>query len=798
MKHCFLRAILIAGISIAGGAWAQTPAPEATWTPITVRPTGAEQDLTTRLEEFRGFRLDTTAMRRLLATAPPEFVMIPAQSPTIVTIPFPDATMRRFTVVESPILSPELQRRHPNIRTYVGQGVEDRTMRARFDLTVNGFSATVFTTDRVVFVDPVRVGNNRDHVSYYRTPFTEPFRCLVEGKEAADGMAEIMSQRPTGDTLWTYRLAANATGEYTVFFGGVDNARAQMVTSFNRVNGVYETDFTIRLSLVYLNPYPDPNTDPFTRGTVIDGTLLNQNQAALDQNWGNSNYDVGHVLSRGGGGIAFLRATCSGPNKGKGASALNNPRGDAFDIDYLAHELGHQFGGDHTFNGTQGGCGGNRVSTSAYEPGSGSTIMAYAGLCSGDNVQNNSDPYFHTRSYEQFLIWRSGGGNCAVRTATGNTPPTVNAGDDFQIPRGTPFILTAAGSDPDGDALTYCWEQFDLGTGDFGPLFRSRTATVSPSRFLPRLATVLNNVNDRWERLAPVDRALNFRVTIRDNRAGAGGASYDDVRIVVAGDPMVVVSPNGGESWVGGSRQSVTWIVGGGSVSPTVDIFLSTNGGTSFENGQATLVADDVANDGEQEIIVPNVDTNQARIFVVSSNGRFYDVSNGNFSITRGSSETILPTSYQVTRGSEVGSNDVQKIRDGNDGNPAIVRQAFQFAPTIANAELTANLQVPGGNPVTSATLAVRVAGNPLPLSSARREIALFNWSTGQFEVVSTQSPMSGTSFETVTVGLNSGQVGNFINGAGDVRVATRIFQQSPVSPAWTMSVSLVRLEITR
>jgi hypothetical protein len=585
------------------------------------------------------FGLDVEALGRSLARAPMEFVTKTASLP-VIELPTPDGGVARFLFEESPILSAELSREHPEIRAYRAQGLDNPTLTARFDLTTSGFHAIVFSPGEVSLIDPFP-GESGLYMAYRKRDAreAEPFRCLVEDDAHDDhGLVEpalkISPNNPSGTQLRTYRLAVTATDEYTAWAGSTAQAQNRIVTTFNRVAGIYERDLAISFNIVCFNIYPnDPlNPDPFIN--TVNGALLNANDADLDTNCGSSNYDLGHLLSQGGGGgLAGLGACKS--SKGRGATSRGNPSGDAFEVDFVAHEVGHQLDADHTFNGTTGSCSGNRVASSAYEPGSGTTIMAYAGICGTENVQANSDDDFHTRSFDQIRAYQAGDGACGTVVGTGNVVPIVNAGPDYTIPRDTPFTLTASGSDGNSDALTYAWEQYDLGaatsappTGtSTGPLFRSRPRTSGPSRTLPRLTDLLSGASTPWEVLPTVDRTLNFRVTARDSRVGGGGSDWDAMQVTVAGSPFLITSPLGGDVLECGGDDSLEWLVGGGSVAANVKASFSSDDGTSFSTALAST-----ANDGDADVTVPQTLTINGRYMLEAIGNIFFDVS-GRFSI---------------------------------------------------------------------------------------------------------------------------------------------------------------------
>ncbi|MBX7134287.1 MAG: hypothetical protein K1X67_16560 [Fimbriimonadaceae bacterium] len=628
-------AVLALMVALPGAAQDKTP-----WTLFQPILTGAadQNPEIEQLNAYAAYRLDVKAFKASLDKAPLER---PFAIPAIIDLPMPDGGVSKFRVLESPILSPDLAAKIP-IRTYIIQGVDDPHASGRIDFGTYGFHGAIFSPKGDVIIDPIRRSNTREYVAFYRRDHVVPrwqFTCWTDASAVPPDFGGGGIQT-TGPTLKTYRLALNTTTEYTTVFGTVAAAQAAATTSVNRVTGVYEKDAAIRLNLTSLTCWT--GADPYTNNDGV--TMLTQNQTRCDATPGSANYDIGHVFSTGGGGVAFLACVGVAGSKAKGVTGLPTPTGDAFDIDYVAHEMGHQYGGRHSFNGTTGACGGgNRDSVSAYEPGSGSTIMGYAGICGAEDLQAHSDAYFHTKSIDEMVAWRNNASSGGTSSNTGNSAPTVNAGADTSIPQSTPFKLTATASDPNGDPLTYCWEQFNLGTASpttnntTRPLFRSFNPSTSATRFFPRLTDVLNNLSPTWEILPNVNRSMTFRCTVRDNRAGGGGVETDAVVLTVSGTAMAVTSPNTNVEWLSGSTQTVTWSVGGSAaLSANVNIRLSTDGGNSYGTGTTTLLVANTPNDGSQAVTLPVIASNTTcRIFVESANGVFYDVSNTNFRITR-------------------------------------------------------------------------------------------------------------------------------------------------------------------
>ncbi len=605
--------------------------------------------------EYQALELNVHSMKSLLEAAPLAELSALSTSEFIFYLPMPDGSFSAFRVIESPVMEKGLAVAFPQIKTYAGKGIDDPTATLRFDVTQFGFHAMMISTSGTVFIDPVSLTDPNNYVCYYKKhalPQDEAQYCLNEeqdhdhGNPAPESVLEISGQ------LRTYRLALACTGEYAAYYGGTKaGALAGMVTSVNRINSVYEREFGIHLNLIEndtLVIFLNASTDPYTNNN--GSTMLSQNQNTMNSVIGSANYDMGHVFSTGGGGIAQLGCICNVSNKAKGVTGMNTPIGDAFDIDYVAHEMGHQFGGNHTFNSTAGSCGGgNRVAQAAYEPGSGSTIMAYAGICTGQDLQQHSDDYFHTKSFDEIVYYShfGNGNSCPVTTTFVNAPPILTIPGDFTIPLNTPFRLTAQAYDPDGDPITYCWEQFDLGPAGTwnapsgnAPIFRSFDPVTTGTRLFPKLSNILNNNTTIGEIKPSYARTLNFRCTVRDYILPGCGVTYNPttVKVIVAPTPgpFEVTSQNTtGITWVTTTTETVTWSVNGSDQAPVntpfVNVLLSVDGGYTWVD----TLGLNVPNNGSYSFVVPAYSTNQARVMVEGAGNIFFDINNKNFSITQ-------------------------------------------------------------------------------------------------------------------------------------------------------------------
>jgi hypothetical protein len=717
--------------------------------------------------KFKTIELDNAAVKSFLWSLPAEKNLGTSfrQTP-VLEIPMPNGEIAKFNVWKTEIQSPELEAKFPTIKTFAGQGITDPYSTVWITYGPRGFNAQVLTVNGTYYIDPYAVGDVNNYISYYKkdlSPKAAAWACDVANIEPSAKSIPISNSTTAacrGTEMRTYRLAVACTGEYAQAPGiNAGNnptiLHNAIVTSVNRVVGVYRTELAISMTLVATNgnvEFLDAATDPFT-GNNNANVLINESQTVCDNFIGTANYDIGHTFSTGGGGLAQLNSPC-GSSKARGITGSPNPTGDGYDIDYVAHEMGHQFGGNHTM----GGCGSSPNSTK-LEPGSGTTIQAYAGICGGENIQPNSDPFFHGKSFDEISNFVSGtGSTCGTTGGTSNQIPVINAlpNNNLNIPISTPFTLTGTATDPDGDALTYCWEGWDVtgtgnttwnagttaGAGNTVPLFKSRVPKTNGSRTFPDIAVILagyptnppSAMNGlKGETLSPVARPMKFKLTVRDNKAAGGGVASSgtegcqssttyQINVINTTSPFAVTVPNGGESYPGGSSQTVTWNTVGTQNAPisvaNVRITLSTDGGNTYP----TELLASTPNDGSQAVTIPNTPSTTARIRVEAVGNIFFDISNANFSITAATNGFDLGNPAPVnadcpTPGfmdislttTQVGTftNPISFTATGNPGGTTV-----SFTPVSVTANNPVTVRLNNTNTLAPGTYPIQVTGS--------------------------------------------------------------------------------------
>lgn len=617
------------------------------------------------------YQLNLDELKQLLVNAPMRGTFT-GLSPLQISFPNAYGKFERFAVMEAPIMHPTLAAKYPMIKTYAAQGIDDPTATLRLSITQFGLHVMVLSGKNPTnYIDPYTADRNyyvvydKQHIVNVSNNFeclqNEELRLPSTGNGPSTTMGNINDQK-----LRTYRLAQSCNAEYGNIFAtnpGTEKAdiQAQMAITMNRVNGVYERDLAVTMEFVPNNDlliyYGSTNADPWSN------EFNTKTAVTIDAAIGLANYDIGHNFNTSGGGSAgCIGCVCtsqsqSDTHKGRGYTGSSDPTGDPFDIDYVAHEMGHQYGGYHVMNT----CSRSGSGTTEVEPASGSSIMGYAGICSS-NVQSNSHDdfnYVNIRDISDNI--QTGASSCGAQTALTNLPPTANAGADYVIPKSTAYILEGVGSDPDGMAsLTYNWSQNDpaqspgsaapLSTYAVGPLYRALPPSQVPYRYMPNINTILSNtLSNTWEVTPSVARTLNFSFIVRDNDANGGQTASDLMKVTVDGTagPFVVTSHAAAETINAGSNVTVTWDVAGtntGNVNcANVDILFSTDGGFTYP----VVLASAVPNNGSATFVMPQAAaTTNGRIMVRGSGNIFFDINNAVIKVQ--TAEFILNTTQST------------------------------------------------------------------------------------------------------------------------------------------------------
>jgi len=622
---------------------------------------------------YKLFRLDETHFKNDLLVTPTESDLQTSKTGNTITVPDADGNFTTFTVYESSIMEPKLAAKYPAIKTYIGKGVEDATAVIHFSISPSGFDAIVTATGKPTFyINSLDHKNNIYAVSKRNeSDIVKGFKCTLDEsiiKNASIAKASSLSGNADDGTLRKYRLALCVNGEFSQFF--LDGTEADstamkskvmdvLVALLQKADAIYERDFGVRMiyvnnedTLIFLNPA----TDPWP--TRSGSSWNSKTQAAIDARIGSANYDIGHLLGKvptyddNNGNAGCIGCVCTDGQKGKGFSAYYDPSlTDYMVVDYWTHEMGHQFGANHTFTWSIEG------TDAQIEPGSGSTIMGYAGITGSTDVQAHSDDLFSVVSIAQNTTYiKSAEGSCGTEILTGNHPPIVKGGPNKTIPKSTPFSLTGIASDEDGDSLSYIWEQVDIyqntsstypkPRSKSGPVFRTYDYTNTTTRYFPALDYILNgSVAWKWEAVPAVARKLSFRFTARDNHAGGGNNKSDQVLLTVdtSSGPFKIISQNKttAEAWHGSETKTIIWDVANTTAAPvscaTVNILLSTDGGQTFP----TVLASKTPNDGTQDVVVPSFSTTKARIKIEAVGNIFFTINDTDFAI-----QSTLPVTW--------------------------------------------------------------------------------------------------------------------------------------------------------
>ncbi|MES2703318.1 MAG: zinc-dependent metalloprotease family protein [Bacteroidota bacterium] len=697
MKRLFVKLALSIGllcpvVTNAGNYWQQIDAAKAPKNLQVIHPTS-----------FLVYTMDEAALKLQmwnLSTDPAEGM--------IVSLPMPDGTYRDFKVWQSPMMEAELAAKYPEIKTFSGEAVNNHAVTAKLEFTLYGFTAMIYDGDNTSLIDPFDNYHDGFYMAHYKRNevrgINERMKCLVKGEDedgpAGEAMEMVQTGLPklaaktfNGHNLRSYRLALSANNFYCRAATGlttptIAQAFSKMTITMNRVNGIYNRDFSVQMNfianedtLIWPTATGSINgNDPFNSINSSGGACLGQNQTTVTARVGSANYDLGHVFTTGGGGISSLGVVCASGSKAQSCTGSPSPVGDAFDIDYVAHEMGHEFGSNHTFNNnTDGSCGGNAVSSRAYEPGSGATIMDYAGICSPDDLQAHSDAYFSMSSLIQIQSKLAGSENvCAAITSTGNKLVYLDPFNaSYTIPYKTPIELTSPTAiDSVADtAITYGWAQWNR--GDFGkrwnqtfisgPIIRSYNPAYVPTRVIPKLSVVLaGNISTMGEKVPDTARSLTFKLVVRSIMAGKGCFVIPDDSVKVTAVSTgaanghagfkVISQGTTGISYPGGSTQTVTWNVVGTDVAPVsaanVKISMSVDGGNTWPYTVGTF-----PNNGSASITVPNPAATSAAVrFKVKGEGNiFFNLNTKNITVTHDGSIPVasgvknIPTVNDVT-----------------------------------------------------------------------------------------------------------------------------------------------------
>ncbi|MDO8316346.1 MAG: M12 family metallo-peptidase, partial [Flavobacterium sp.] len=788
--------------------------------------------------KYKVFSLDFKSLKTNFKSASKRDTNNKLVTTLLLDFPLDNGTTESFMIEKTSVLHPDLEAKYPEIQSFYGVSKKNPLNKIYISMSPEGFTG-VITGEKTIYIDPYSKNDVNNYIVYDRTDYerspNDSFVCHTEMDKdvTKTSSSTAKSNNAIDSKLRTYDLAVACTSEYTAYYGNtIAGALAAINTTITRVNSVYRRDLGIQFQVVASNDrliYKDnvnidttPDADPYDN--YDGGQMLGINTSNITGLITAVAYDIGHVFSTGGGGVANLSVPCVASTKGNGVTGIVTPQYDPFDIDYVCHEIGHQFGAGHTQNNP---C--QIATVSAMEPGSGSTIMGYAGICP-PNIQNNSDAYFHAISIQQITATMNSN-TCETETIIANNEPVITSALDYTIPKSTPFIITGIASDP-GDMMTYCWEQMNNGTSNGTmppvststnrPTFRSFFPTTDPSRTFPNLNAIINNTIPTWEVLPSVTRTLNFRLTVRDNNSLGGQSNQDNVIVNVNGTvgPFLVTIPNVATTWYVGESQTVTWDVAGTGVSPysvNVNIKLSTDGGLTYP---ITLLSNTL-NDGAQAITVPNNIGTNNRIKVEAATNIFFDISNANFEIksnkfdltaTQSTVSVCKPNAAVYTINYVPAPGFTESVAFSAVGlpsgatavfSPTSITTAGSVTMTISNistvvvgnhdfnfngTSITANINLPITLKVSDTNIGNVTLTSPINGAKNQQTSVLLQWNNltnaSSYTVEIASNPNFSALIETVTVVGNSYQTTSLTTGT------INYWRVKPINPCLTGAYS--------
>ena len=707
----------------------------------------------------------------------------------IISFPDIDGKTKTYSIEEASVFHPDLQEKYPEIKSYIGYGIDSPETYLRFSLSpYQGLSGVVLGKKETLLFEANANKNNQIKIlNSSSEEISESFNCLTENTALGNTLKTILSIKDADDSQKrTYRLALSVTGEYSNFHGGtLPSVNAAIAATLSNINAVFEKDFNMSLELIGANDsviYLNSVTDPYSNISNYNSELA----STLDSVILEANYDIGHLI--GGvndnndnptGDAGCIGCVCNNggsyatqDHKGAGFSTGSSPIGFHFDINYVAHEIGHQYGANHTWTHD-----GNEGSNVQMEPGSGTTIMGYAGITGSTNVQTNSDPYFHAISIEQVTTFIKST-SCASITNTGNTTPTVNAGNDLTLPIGTPFKLVGNGSDSDGDIITYCWEQIDENNAlttypdansisSNSVLFRSYPPTTNNIRYFPNLSDLKFGVNaTQWEKIPNTNRTADFRLTVRDNKVGGANNAHDDMQVTfnTAYGPFEVTSQDTpGILWTSGTNETITWNVNNTNTllgATNINILLSVDGGVTYNP-----IVNNIPNTGSYTLQVPNTPAPYCRLMIEASNNNFFAINSEDFAIDY----TINTTCTQYSSAPNLGI-------DITDNGGAFTQSHIINIPTaatISDINIGVNITHPYigdlGIAVLSPDGTEILLKSSQDCSSENNVIGLFNDDTIQYNCFNSGSNIASKSLRDLLSDLNGENTfGNWTIRLGD------------------------------